>query len=392
MSILGFVLSAMVKTAFLAGVLMVAAGSSARAQRHSFGAAPPTAPPAVPLHAGAAPTAAPAASPALHQTFATSSAHDAVLAGAGLGPVGPVSMGMGAIQFAPASASVPAPQTLTRQLAAEDERTRLGALASLGVPAQYLIHGRVPTPHSVQLDMVQLSSSDELDALLTVELDQHVVNAVLVPESMGTWKRVATLSFASSFSAGTTTPANFVRPLRSWLEPGRYRAVYHATVDSPGGDFTENEADLRIVNGHAAVVISFVSGARQCDATGQLRPPHQTCEIIQRWLEPDPLDPTHHFTLITGVGHISAHEAEDPLSRSRNYRFTRLRSFACQPFVFSDTAMHFVPSSNSAACAAHEGAGTAPHPDHNGGEHPQAEHAAAAAEHGTQEHSVSEHP
>src|SRR5579875_777501 len=223
-----------------------------------------------------------------------------------------------------------------------------------GAPGQYLNHGHIPFPHSVELDMVQLGNSDELDALLTVELDQHVVSAVLVPEAAGTWRRVATLSFASSFNAGATTPSNFVRPLRSWLEPGRYRAVYHATVNGPNGDFTENEADLRVINGHAAVVISFVSGARQCDLTGQLRPPHQTCEIIQRWLEPDPNDPMHHFTLITGTGHISAHENDDPLTRSRNYRLTRLRAFSCQPFIFSDATQRFEPTANSAPCATRE--------------------------------------
>jgi hypothetical protein len=260
---------------------------------------------------------------------------------------------MGAIQFAPSSLTVPAPQTLTRQLDADDERTRSGALTSLGAPGQYLNHGHVPYPHSVQLDMLQLSNTDELDAIVTVELDQHVVSAVLIPEGE-TWRRVATLSFASSFSSGTTTPSTFVRPLRSWLQPGRYRAVYHATVNGASSDFTENEADLRVVNGRAVVVLSFVSGARQCDNTGQIRPPHQTCELIQRWLEPDPTDPTHHFTLITGIGHISAHDADDPLTRSRNYRLTRLRSFACQPFVFSDTSMHFEPTANSGPCTARE--------------------------------------
>ena len=276
------------------------------------------------------------------------------------GPVAAVSSGLVTIHFQQANVLVPAPQTITRQLEAEDERTRGGALSSLGVPGQYLAHGRVPYPHSVQLDLVQLGVSDELDALLTVELDQHMVSAVLVPDG-DTWRRVATLDFATAFSNATTTPATFVRPLRSWLAPGRYRAVYHASVTTNTGDFTENEADLRIVNNHAVIVLDFVSGARQCDPSGQIRPPHQTCELIQRWLEPDPTDPTHHFVLITGTGHFSAHEASDPLSQSRNYRLTHLRSFACQPFVFSDATMHFEPTANSAPCGVHE---PPQHPEH----------------------------
>lgn len=339
-------------------------GSTAAAQRHSLGSAPPTAPAVNPPKASQ-PAVLPA--PVVRQPAPASATHTAAAvpshpamppSTAPPGPIAAISSGLGAIQFALANVTVPAPQALTRQLSADDERTRSGALSSIGAAGQYLNHGHVPFPHSVQLDMVQLSNSDELDALLTVELDQHVLSAVLLPEAAGTWRRVATLSFASSFNAGATTPSNFVRPLRSWLEPGRYRAVYHATVDGPNGDFTENEADLRIINGHAEVVISFVSGARQCDITGQLRPPHQTCEIIQRWLEPDPIDPRHHFTLITGTGHTSAHENDDPLSRSRNYRLSRLRAFSCQPFIFSDGTQHFEPTANSAPCAARESSGS----------------------------------
>ncbi len=316
-----------------AALLLAVAGHGAQAQRHSFGSSPPTAPMRATLPAAVPPPVVPP------------------------GPIAPVSAGLGAIQFLASNYLVPAPQTLTRQLSAEDERTRSGALSSLGAPGQYLGHGHVPFPHSVELDLVQLGSSDELDALLTVELDQHIVSAVLAPDG-DSWRRIATLSFASAFSNASTTPSTFVRPLRSWLQPGRYRAVYHASVNGPTGDFTENEADLRIVNNRAVIVLDFVSGARQCDAAEQFRPAHQSCELIQRWLEPDPLDPTHHFTLITGVGHFSAHEANDPLSRSRNYRLTHLRSFACQPFVYSDTAQHFEPTANSTPCGVHEN----PHP------------------------------
>jgi hypothetical protein len=351
---------------------------SAVAQRHSLGSAPPTAPAVTPARPASQP-----AQPALivRQPASATSGRAAATGTTNVivhnpapppppGPIAPISTGLGAIQFATASFGVPAPQSLTRQLSSDDERARIGALSSIGAPGQYLNHGHVPYPHSMELDMLQLSTSDELDAVLTVELDQHVVSAVLVPDS-GNWKRVATLTFASAFSAGATTPSNFVRPLRSWLEPGRYRAVYHASVTSPNGDFTENEADLRVINGHAAVVISFVSGARQCDTAG-LRPQHQSCELIQRWMEPDPNDPTHHFTLITGTGHMSARDADDPLTRSRNYRLTRLRSFSCQPYVYSDALQHFEPTANSAPCVAREPSPAHTEPPHS--EAPRVEH------------------
>lgn len=346
----------------------VASGTAlgASAQKHSLGSAPPTAPVVAPPRPATQPL--PGTTSTQHATqpgtqAGTQSASIVRQAAASMGPIAAVSTGLGAIQFAPANLDSPAPQSLTRQLASDDERTRMAALATLGAPGQYLAHGHVPFPHSMQLDVLQLGNSDDLDALLTVELDQHVLSAVLIPEG-SSWHRVATLTFASSFNAGNATPSNFVRPLRSWLEPGRYRAVYHATVNGANDDFTENEADLRVINGHAEIVMSFVSGARQCDATGQLRPPHQTCEILQRWFEPDPTDPKHHFNLITGAGHFSAHEAADPLSQSRNYRLTRLRAFTCQPFIYSESAKHFEPIANAAPCAGHEPPATLHPPEH----------------------------
>ncbi len=369
------------RLSLLAGAVAVFGlfAATAEAQRHSMGSSPPTAPPMrLEPRSDSRPDSrsdsksdtrseakADARSEAKTDGRLTSPAPSSAAAVFG-GPVAPVSSGMGAIQFIPANFTVPAPQTLTRQISSEDERTRAGALSSLGAPGQYLLHGHVPFPHSVQMDLVQLGPGDELDALLTVELDQHIVSAVLVPEG-DLWHRVATLSFASAFNSANTTPASFVRPLRSWLEPARYRAVYHATVNNAAGDFIENEANLRIVNNHAVVVLDFVSGARQCDAGGSIRPPHQTCELIQRWLEPDPTDPLRHFTLITGTGHISAHEANDSLSHSRNYRLTHLRSFVCQPFIFSDANVHFEPTANAAPCGVHESMRDGPkieHPEH----------------------------
>ena len=191
------------------------------AQKHSLGSAPPTAPPVAPKTTPAQPA------PIIRAPSSATGTHNAATSALTSGAIGPISSGLGAIQFAPASTGVPAPQSLTRQLSADDERIRLAALTALGAPGQYLNRGHVPVPHSMQLDMLQLGNTDELDALVTVELDQHVISAVLVPEG-STWRRVATLTFASSFNAGATTPSNFVHPLRSWLEPGRYRAVYHA--------------------------------------------------------------------------------------------------------------------------------------------------------------------
>jgi len=259
-------------------------------------------------------------------------------------PVVPASSGMGALQFLSVNYGVPAPQSITRQLQADDERTRASSLSALGAPGQYLTHGHIPYPHSVNLSFVALGSSDELDAILTVELDQHLVSAILVPQD-GDWHRVATVVFSTAFSDPATMPSTFVRAERSLVEHTHYNAVFRGVTNAPNGDFAENQAVLRVMNGKATVAISFVDSARACD-TSKAR---TGCDLTRRWLQNEPPD-DHHVVLVTATGHLSAREAADPLANSNQFQMAHLRSFSCQPFVFSDGSQHFEATANPAPC------------------------------------------
>jgi len=296
---------------FAAAIASLCCPDTARAQRHSGSSSPPTAP------------------------YKPSPA-----------PIVAASSGLGALQFLSVNYGVPAPQSITRQLQADDERTRASALSALGAPGQYLIHGHIPYPHSVQLDFVALGNSDELDALLTVELDQHLVSAVLVPED-GDWHRVATITFPTAFNDPSTMPSTFVRAERTLVGQLRYQAVYRASTNAPNGDSTENQAVLRVLNGRAVIAISFVSSARTCDTTKS----HAGCDLTRRWLQKDPPD-DHHITLVTATGHLNPREAADPLARSNQFQTAHLRAFTCQPFILSDTSQHFEPTANPAPCGA----------------------------------------
>jgi hypothetical protein len=297
------------------------------AQKHGGRSAPPTAPPPPPV-------AAPA-------------------------PIVPASSGLGAIQFVQVNYGVPAPQSLTRQLQYDDDRTRAAALSAVGAPNQYLQHGHIPMPRAVALDLVPIGTTDELDALLTVELDQHLVTAVLVPVD-GNWRRIASLVYAIPFDNGTITPTTWLRTARSMIQKDRYRAIFHASTGSLTGNYTENEAHLRIVNGKPIITISFESTARECTAAPSVPPgkpvPRSTakpgCEITQRWFQPDPADPQKKFELVTGTGHISPKDAQNPLANSRTMLLSQLRSFTCQPFLYSEATQHYEATAPNAPCKA----------------------------------------
>lgn len=284
-----------------------------------------------------------------------------------LAPLVPVSSGLGVIQFMQVNYGVPAPQALTRQLRFDDDRTRAAALSAIGAPGQYLQHGHIPMPRMIDLQLVPLGNTEELDALLTVELDQHLVTAVLVPAD-GNWRRVATLLFPTPFYDVATTPSTWLRVARSMVQPERYRAIFHGSSGNLNGNFAENEAQLRVVNNKAVITISFESAARECvtpppvskpgvekagapERAGE-KPSGGGCTVVQRWFQPDPADPTHLFELITGTGHLTTREAAEPFANERTMMVSHLRNFSCQPFNFAENLQHYEPTAPVAPCRA----------------------------------------
>jgi len=283
----------------------------ASAQRHSDGMSPPTAPPRAQ-------------------------------------PIVPMSTGLGSIQFQQVDYGVPAPQALTRQLQADDDRTRAAALSAIGAPAQYLQRGHIPTPRALQLEFAPMGSNDDQDAILTAELDQHIVSAILVP-SDGLWRRVGTVIFPTASSDASMQPSTFLRVTRSVLQKGRYRAIFTAATTSPTGDSAENQAYLRIINNHAVITMSFVSEQRVCD-TGHGKG-HGGCDLTLRWVQPDTSEPGQHTLLVSGTGKLAPTEAANPMSHAREFELAHLRNFICQPFVFDDTTQRYEPTAQPAPCS-----------------------------------------
>ncbi|HEX4156244.1 MAG TPA: hypothetical protein VHY48_11580 [Acidobacteriaceae bacterium] len=298
---------------------LAAAITPACAQRHSGITSPPTAPTPAP----------PPAPPA---------------------PIVAVSSGLGPLQFTQANSAEPAPESLARQLQAEDNLVRSAALSAIGTPAAYINREPVPTPHSVQVTYVALGNTGELDAILTAELDLHIVSAILVPSGPA-WHRIATVTYATTFADPATNLGTFLRIDRSLIGPDHYTAIFHGVSLTPDGDLTEHEAHLNVINGHAVITISFVSRERTCE-TAHLQPktPHADCEVTERWLQPEPTEGDDHAILISAKGRVGAHDAVDPISRTRLFNFSGARTYECQPFLFSDQTSHYEPTANSAAC------------------------------------------
>jgi hypothetical protein len=302
-------------------VALLSLASVATAQRHDAGSSPPTAPPVKPT-----------------------------LVAPPVAPIAPIASAMGALQFYSSDYGVSAPQSLARQMQSSDDRIRAAALSAIGAPAQYTGHGHAASAHSVHLDFLPLGDSDEIDAILTVELDQHMVSAILMPQN-DEWHRIATITFATAFTDTATTPSMFLRTDRSLLNPLRYTAIFHAVASRANGDFSESEAHLRVLNGHAVITLSFTSAERDCDAATD-----HPCAVVERWLQADASDPAHRFLLVTATGHVKTKDAGDPIATAETYETAHLRSFTCQPLMYSASALHFEPSGAAAPCIAPQAA------------------------------------
>jgi hypothetical protein len=222
---------------------------------------------------------------------------------------------------------------------------RMAALAAIGAPAQYIDHDHIPFPHSVRLDFIALSTSNELDAILTVELDQHLVSAIFMPEDEQ-WHRIATAIYPTNFNNPSISTSSFFHTDRSLREPQHYTAVFRTTT-AANGDVAETEVHLRIFSGRATITTGFISNERSCDPTHQ-----HPCDITQRWLQPDSTDPEHRFLLVTATGHDKPNQTGDPIAHSETFEESHLHDFTCQPFVFSDTSLHFEPSALPTPCLA----------------------------------------
>ena len=307
---------------------------TASAQRHDLGSSPPTAPPPKQI--------------VLPQPVVPD----------------PANAGLGAIQFSAVNVIASAPQSLIVELQSSDDRMRTSGLAAIGAPSQYLIRGHVPFPQSVRLDFVALGNTAELDAILTVELDQHLISAILMPQD-DQWRRIATLLYPTPFRSPSSTFSTFLRTDRSLVDHPHYTAIFHGITSGTNGDFTESEAHLRILTGHAVVTVSFPSTERTCDPTHQ-----HPCDLTERWFQPDSTDPEHHFLLVTATGHVKPQESGDPIARSETFETAHLRAFTCQPFIFSETTLHFESTAPAAPCAVphdppHEPSTTSPAPPKN---------------------------
>jgi hypothetical protein len=301
--------------AFAALCLLTLTASSAFGQRHSYGSAPPTAPPHAPL------------------------------------PPVAVSSGTGPLQFTTVNYGVPPPQALSRQLRADDDRTRAAALLAIGAPIQYTQRTHPAYPHSIHLEFAPLGNSDDIDALLTAELDQHIITAVLVEED-GNWHRIATITYATPFDDPNTTPSTFLHTERSMMQHNRYQAVFHGSTSAPNGNFTENEADLRIINGKPVITVSFANVERDCGAVPPegRRTRSSGCTVTQRWFQADPIDPYRVFLLVSATGHIFSSEATGAFMNSREFLIAKTRTITCQKFAYNETSLHFEPSGPNGPC------------------------------------------
>ena len=276
-------------------------------------------------------------------------------------PIVPASSGMGAIQFVQVNYGVPAPQSLTRQLRFDDDRTRAAALSAIGAPNQYLQHGHIPMPRAIALDLVPIGTTDDLDAMLTVELDQHIVTAVLVPVD-GNWRRIASFVYATPFDNGTVTPTTWLRTALHDPEGPLPRTPSSTLLPAPSPATTPRTKPTS-----ASSTANPSSPSASSPRRANVRPPHHPPLPASpsrapppnpaarlpnaNWFQPDPRRP--YQKVRASHRHwprLPQRLPETPLASSRTMLLSQLRTFSCQPFLYSESTQHYEPTAPNAPC------------------------------------------
>jgi hypothetical protein len=179
---------------------------------------------------------------------------------------------LGSLTFSRTHLRWPTPDSLVKDLRADDDQTRLQALALIGASPS----GDMPgTPLEVELRYASLGSDAQQQAIVGVDLGPMLFGAVAVHEN-GVWHRIANFSCWCKYEFGDLV-GDFIH-----VESGPENGLELVLRASGGGTgvYSQDEAHFRYYRGELHLVLSFVSHFRACDPTA---PGPYICQVERRW-------------------------------------------------------------------------------------------------------------
>lgn len=219
----------------------------------------------------------------------------------------------------------PAPESLIRDLRADDDQTRLKAFLQLGLPKQQKT-AIAAVPYEVGLRYATLGTDDDEQAIVAVDIGAMLYGAVAAQEG-GSWHRIANFSCWCKYESGDLL-GEFIQ-----IKPGpdgRSELVLRASGGGTGV-YSQNEAHFRYYRGELHLVFSFVSHYQDCPIT----PGPYTCRVERRWFYGHSWDSTPGGVLVES--HLSFLPYSEPEVEFaiRDLELGHAKTFSCKTYKWN---------------------------------------------------------
>jgi hypothetical protein len=231
---------------------------------------------------------------------------------------------LGSLTFSRTHLRWPTPDSLVKDLRADDDQTRLQALALIGASPS----GDMPgTPLEVELRYASLGSDAQQQAIVGVDLGPMLFGAVAVHEN-GVWHRIANFSCWCKYEFGDLV-GDFIH-----VESGPENGLELVLRASGGGTgvYSQDEAHFRYYRGELHLVLSFVSHFRACDPTA---PGPYTCQVERRWFYANNWDSVPGGVLVESRFSFSPNSEPEAQLHVRDLELSYAKTFSCKTYKWN---------------------------------------------------------
>ena len=248
---------------------------------------------------------------------------------------------LGSIELNYARIAWPVPESLIKNLRADDAETRIRALKQIGVPEDGL--AKIDEkPSEVQLLYASLGTNDQQQAIVAVRIAPMLFGAVAVPEN-GVWHRVTSFSCWCKYEAGDLI-GDFVHVEAG--PDGGSELVVHASRGGTGV-YTQNEVRFRYYRDKLRLVIFFASRFRTCDPTA---PGPAQCHAERRWFYPSNGSSIPESVLAESRFSFPANSLPGVRSEIRDFELSRAKTFSCTAYAWDKEKFIYTESGPSSPC------------------------------------------
>lgn len=242
----------------------------------------------------------------------------------------------------------PPPELLVQRLRSSDDVVRTNAFTLFGLNLKQADMAVAP-PDKVQLSYAALGADTTQDAVVALELTDHILAAVAVPTRRG-WERIAVFDCWCKYDMkgdrDTLMESVQLRYAPEYAASSPFELVLRASGGGTGL-YEQQEGHFRLYRGELRRVMSFISRRETCDPTA--RTPYQ-CDIEKRWFYTTSFGNVEGGVLVESRGSFAPHTTPSVQWEVRDIENRHLRPATCHAFRWNRDKFQYEPITVSDPC------------------------------------------